>query len=72
MQVRQKAATRIRKLWEKLVAQPQLLPVRFLDRAQNSNVEVAAAHYIAGMTDRFCDSRFQALIESNESETLDW
>ncbi|MEM7558188.1 MAG: HD domain-containing protein [Planctomycetota bacterium] len=72
MQVRQKAATRIRKLWEKLVAQPQLLPVRFLDRAQNDSIEVAAAHYIAGMTDRFCDSRFQALIESNESEVIDW
>lgn len=72
MQVRQKAATRIRKLWEKLVAHPHLLPVRFLDRAQKDSIEVAAAHYIAGMTDRFCDSRFQALIESNESETLDW
>ena len=70
--VREKAADRVSRLYEKLVNQPHMLPPRFLDRAQRVGVERAAGHYIAGMTDRFCDAQYRELIELGHERARDW
>lgn len=70
--VRQQAACRVSRLYQHLVASPQCLPDRFVDRAQKVGVEIAVGHYLAGMTDRFCDSQYRALIELGQSQAQDW
>lgn len=70
--VREKASKRVSKLFECLARSPQLLPPRFRDRAQQVGVEVAIGHFIAGMTDRFCDQQYRNLIEMGETQAQDW
>jgi dGTPase len=70
--VREKAAQRVSKLFEKLVRYPEMLPERFLDRAQRVGIPVAVGDYIAGMTDRFCDQQYRSLVELGESKASDW
>ncbi|MEM8733927.1 MAG: metal-dependent phosphohydrolase, partial [Planctomycetota bacterium] len=72
MLVRREAATRVERLFEHLSEHPEMMPDRFVDYAQQVGVEVAAGHYIAGMTDRFCDASYEALIESGEKKSGDW
>ncbi|MFN3190980.1 MAG: dGTP triphosphohydrolase [Aureliella sp.] len=72
MLVRREAATRVERLFEHLCQYPEMMPDRFLDYAQGVGIEVAAGHYIAGMTDRFCDSSYEALIEAGETKSVDW
>ncbi len=70
--VREQAATRVRRLVERLVKSPEMLPVRFTDRAQRLGIPSAVGAYIAGMTDRFCDQQFRTLIELGQSPAQDW
>ncbi len=70
--VREKAATRVRRLYQRLTEAPHMLPSRFIDRAQKTGVESATGAYIAGMTDRFCDLQYRSLIELGESQAQDW
>ncbi len=70
--VREQAAIRVRRLYEKLISKTQLLPERFLESAYEVGIERATAHYIAGMTDRFCDSRFHCLVELGATDVRDW
>lgn len=70
--VRERAASRVGRLVDLLIQSPQLLPVRFLDRAQKVGIALAVRDYIAGMTDRFCDAQYRALIELGESKAQDW
>jgi dGTPase len=70
--VRQKAAERVCKLYDRLVKSPHALPERFMDRSQKIGVEKAVGHYIAGMTDRFCDGQYRAIIELGASQAEDW
>jgi dGTPase len=70
--VRQKAATKIKQLFELLTSHPEYLPTRFLDRAQQVGIERAVGEYIAGMTDRFCDAEYRQLIELGETQARDW
>ena len=70
--VRERAADRVTRLYEHLVASPQSLPNRFLDRAQKVGIERAVGDYIAGMTDRFCDAQYRSLIELGETSAIDW
>jgi dGTPase len=70
--VRQLAATRVRRLFELLSATPNMLPPRFMDRAQRVGVPLSVGAYLAGMTDRFCDQQFRQLIELGESRASDW
>ena len=70
--VRKLAATRVRRLFERLVASPNMLPPRFVDRAQRVGVPLAVGSYLAGMTDRFCDQQYRQLIELGESSAADW
>ncbi|MCA9126805.1 MAG: dNTP triphosphohydrolase [Planctomycetales bacterium] len=70
--VREQAAKRVSELFETLVSDPSMLPVRFLDHAQAGEIETAVGYYIAGMTDRFCDSQYRGLIELGATRALDW
>ncbi len=70
--IRERAAMRVSRLVELLVKSPQYLPTRFLDRAQRVGIPVAVRDYIAGMTDRFCDSQYRNLIELGETKAIDW
>lgn len=70
--VRQSAATRVRVLFEHLVRTPQGLPSRFQDWAQQVGIQVAVGDYLAGMTDRFCDSQYRQIVELGQRPALDW
>lgn len=72
MGVRQQAAMRVRRLFERLVDAPEMLPTRFVDRAQRVGVPLTVGAFIAGMTDRFCDQQYRALIELGQSQAQDW
>ncbi|GIX00800.1 MAG: deoxyguanosinetriphosphate triphosphohydrolase-like protein [Pirellulaceae bacterium] len=70
--IRERAKQRVRDLFDALVAQPQRLPPRFIDRAHSVGVPSSAAHYIAGMTDRFCDTVYNTIVESGHWQAPDW
>ncbi len=70
--VRQQAAERVRRLYDSLLSQPNLLPQRFIDRAQRVGVPLSVGAYIAGMTDRFCDQQFRQSIELGGGVAQDW
>ncbi len=70
--VRKLAATRVRRLFERLVASPAMLPPRFVDRAQRVGIPPAVGTYLAGMTDRFCDQQYRQIIELGDSTAADW
>ncbi|MEO8270356.1 MAG: dGTP triphosphohydrolase [Aureliella sp.] len=70
--VRQSAATRVRRLFERLVANANMLPPRFVDRAQRVGVPLAVGAYLAGMTDRYCDQQYRQLIELGATSAADW
>ncbi len=70
--VRETAATRVRRLFERLMANPRMLPLRFVDRAQRVGVPPAVGAYLAGMTDRFCDQQYRQLIELGDPAAADW
>lgn len=72
VEVRKRAAKRLELLFNRLVAQPQMLPERFQNRAQRSGVEKAVGCYLAGMTDRLCDEQYRRTIELGETSTIDW
>lgn len=72
MVVRQQAAMRVRRLFERLVNAPEMLPTRFVDRAQRVGIPLGVGAYIAGMTDRFCDQQYRALIELGQTRAQDW
>ncbi len=70
--VRNQAATRLRVLFEHLLAAPQGLPQRFTDRAQQVGLEIAVGDFLAGMTDRFCDQQYRQVVELGNEEAEDW
>ena len=45
----------IRFLFDRLVAEPALLPQRYQDMTESAQVQTVVADYIAGMTDRFAE-----------------
>jgi dGTPase len=45
----------VRKLFKQLVGNPELMPPRFQAMVKDQPVEIVAADYLAGMTDRFAD-----------------
>ena len=77
MEVRHRAATRLRQMFHLLVAYPQRLPKRFQtfiqqDHSSELAVYRAVAQYLAGMTDRFCDDAYINLVELGRSQAEDW
>jgi dGTPase len=72
VRIRQRAAKRVGRLVSHLMEHPHMLPGRFLDRAQRAGIPAAVRDYIAGMTDRFCDAQYSALLELGGDQGLDW
>jgi dGTPase len=61
MQVRSAAEARLRELFVGLCRNPDRLPMRFRRRAERVGIPEAIGEFIAGMTDRFCDSQHEFL-----------
>lgn len=72
MTVRTAASDRLKTLFDGLIAQPNRLPLRFRTRAAQSDPISAVGEYLAGMTDVFCDERYQQLQQSQSGPLADW
>lgn len=59
--VRSEAQDKLRRLFQRLVAAPDLLPEAFRRYAAEAGVRRAAAHYLAGMTDGYCERQYAQL-----------
>ena len=57
--VRSQAQERIRAMYHGYLARPELIPEHHRRRVATVGIERTAADYIAGMTDRFCDAKFE-------------
>ncbi len=51
----------IRKLFERYLSEPELLPKRYLERQNVDNISRIIADYISGMTDRYCIKVYRRL-----------
>lgn len=72
VEVRERAATRLRQLFKLLVAYPERLPERFKHWGNRWGVPRAVGVYLAGMTDRFCDDQYITLVEMGRAQADDW
>ncbi len=72
MEMRQRAATRVKQMFKLLVAYPARLPSRFQQLASRNGAERTVGQYLAGMTDRFCDETYTNLIELGRDQAPDW
>ncbi len=72
MDVRQRAATRVKQLYKLLVAYPERLPTRFQQRAARYGIEQSVGEYLGGMTDRFCDDTYIQMVELGRDQACDW
>jgi dGTPase len=72
MTVRQLASNRLGQLFEGLGRQPERLPLRFRTRAAEVGVHRAVSDYLAGMTDRFCDTQHQFFTVHSTGPLTDW
>jgi dGTPase len=70
--VRQKASRKIRELFQLLSQHPERMPERFRSRAEAVGAGRAAADYIGGMTDRFCDNQYHRLVYLGRIDAEDW
>lgn len=71
LEVRHSAEARLEELFYALVANPERLPLRFRQRAEQLGVQRAAGEYLAGMTDRFCDLQYE-LLNRSQGPLADW
>jgi dGTPase len=58
--VRAQAQERLKAMYAGYLARPELMPVRFQERAQTVGLPRAVGDYLAGMTDRYCDQQYEA------------
>ena len=72
IEVRQRAADRIKQLFDRLVTSPQLLPMRFQNRVNRHSAPLVVGEYIAGLTDNACDTLYRNLIELGGDEVIQW
>ncbi len=56
--VRNEAQQRLHAMFEGYVNQPDLIPAKFRQRAEQVGVGRSVGEYLAGMTDRYCDDQF--------------
>lgn len=61
-----KAARFIQQLFEAYLAEPRMLPPRFVSRIAEQGAHRVVCDYIAGMTDRFCQDEYKRLFEPFE------
>ena len=55
-------------LFEAYTAHPEHLPERFASRIEEQGIHRVVCDYIAGMTDRFCASKYDRIADSSRSE----
>ncbi|MCC6507538.1 MAG: dNTP triphosphohydrolase [Pirellulaceae bacterium] len=72
VEVRGRAADRLRQLFDRLTDRPQLLPERFQNRVNRYGVERVTGEYLAGLTDKACDALFTQIIELGGSDVPQW
>ncbi len=72
IEMRQRAATRVKQMFLLLSAYPDRLPHRFQQIAAQRGLETGVGFYIAGMTDRFCDEQYVRLVELGRDKAEDW
>lgn len=72
VEVRQKAAMRLRQLYRSLVGDPERLPPRVHGWVSTWGIERSTGAYLAGMTDRFCDEQYLLLVEMGGPCGVDW
>lgn len=70
--VREAAAMRLRTLFQVLQKSPGRLPLRFRTRSERLPVERVVGEYLAGMTDKFCDSQYADAIGNDAGPLADW
>jgi dGTPase len=51
----ERARRNITTIFESLLADPSLMPLRFQRMLDDESIEIVAADYIAGMTDRYAE-----------------
>jgi dGTPase len=59
VQVRTEAQQRVRTLFDTYCGNVDLLPAKYLNRVENVGIQRGVADYLAGMTDRFCESQYR-------------
>jgi dGTPase len=72
IRIRQQAAERLQELFDLLLHHPARLPHRFQILARSWGVPRATGIYLAGMTDRFCEEQYEALIVQKIEQGVDW
>ena len=72
IEVRQRAADRIKHLFDRLVASPQFLPTRFQNRVNRHGAPAVVGEYIAGLTDKACDTLYRDVIELGGDQVISW
>lgn len=61
IEIRQRAQQRLRRLLEHLASHPEMIPPHFRQRQTPHGLRRAAAEYLAGMTDHFCEQTYREL-----------
>ncbi len=72
MTVRQSASDRLEELFQGLVKNPERLPLRFRTRIAEVGVHRSVSDYLAGMTDRFCDTQHRHFTTHSGGPLTDW
>lgn len=72
IEVRARAASRLRQMFDLLCRHPERLPERFHQRVSRLGPERAASEYLAGLTDRGCDEQYVQLVELGTGPLADW
>jgi len=65
---REVSQQQIRQLFDNLVATPDKMPQRFVDRAAQIGLKRSVGDYIAGMTDRFFEQQFLRFVGSQSPD----
>jgi dGTPase len=58
LETRDTAQKQLEVMFRGYLADPELLPTRFQQRAQHVGLPRSVGDYLAGMTDRYCDQQF--------------
>lgn len=69
--VREAAGQRLRTLYEKILQNPNRLPMRFRQRAERVRIQRVVGEYLAGMTDAFCDAQYESALQ-DDRPLADW
>ncbi len=72
VEVRERAAERIKQLFARLAANPQLLPERFQNRVGRLGTQRVVGEYLGGLTDNACDTLYRNLVELGGDEVIRW